>query len=453
MLGAMLLDKEAVSIAVETLDKGDFYRDDHREAFEAMIDLFFSSTPVDIITVTDRLKARGTLDKVGGIEFLSSMAAYVPSISNARNYARIVRDKALLRSLIKVASDMSEQCYGEDLDAADILMKAQRTVFELSSEGRVKGVADFKAVLASTLEYISELHRNRGRLLGVPSGFKGLDEVTSGFQKSDLIYIAARPTVGKTAFALNIAMHAAVAEGIPVAIFNLEMTKEQLAMRMLCCEAMVDSMDIKHGRLTVGDWARISDSVHPLSRAKVFIDDTPGISVAEVRGKCLRLKLEQGIGLVVIDYLQLMQGSRRYEARHQEVSEMSRFLKMTAMELKVPIICLSQLNREPDKRSDKRPVLSDLKESGSIEQDADIVMFLYREDYYDQESDTKNVIEVNVAKNRNGAIGKLNLGWMPQYTKYTDIDIRFAGFDGSSVESELYEYDANGFMVRKELKP
>ncbi len=426
VIGSMLLDKEVIPIVTEVLKGEDFYRDSHKEIFEAILDLFDVGQPVDLITVSEQLRLRESLDKIGGLEYLTNIATSVPTTANARHYAKIVEEKSILRKLIKASNDIVNLSYEASEEVTYILDKAEKGVFDILQKRNTKGFTPIKDVLVETFNQLEELYNNKGHITGIPSGFTDLDHKLTGFQKSDLIIIAARPAMGKTAFALNIAQYAAVHAQIPVAIFNLEMSKEQLVNRMLCSEAMIDSQRMRTGKLEDDDWQKIARSLGPLSEAPIYIDDNAGLSIMEMRAKCRRLKLEKNLGLVVIDYLQLMQGRGKSESRQQEISEISRSLKILAKEINVPIITLSQLSRAAESRSDHRPMLSDLRESGAIEQDADLVMFLYRDEYYNEDSEKKNIAEVIVAKNRHGSTGSIDLAFLGQYTKFGNLE-KFRG--------------------------
>lgn len=421
VIGSMLLDKEVIATATEILKAEDFYREDHKEIFEAILDLFERAEPVDLITISDQLKERGSLDAVGGLEYLANLAAAVPTTANARYYARIVEEKAILRRLIKTANEISATGYEASEDVSSILDKAEKSIFDIAQNRNSRGFTPIKDILVDTFNRLEELYNSKGFITGVPTGFVDLDYKTSGLQNSDLILLAARPGMGKTAFMLNIAQYAAVHKQIPVAIFNLEMSKEQLVNRMLASEVMIDSHKMRTGKLDDDDWQKIARALGPLSEAPIYIDDTPSISVLEIRAKCRRLKLEKNLGLVIIDYLQLMQGRGRSENRQQEISEISRSLKILAKEINVPVITGSQLSRAPEARSDHRPMLSDLRESGAIEQDADIVMFLYRDDYYNPGTEKQNISEVIIAKHRNGSTGTIELRFFGEYTKFANL--------------------------------
>ncbi len=423
VLGSMLIDKEVVPVVMEILKPEDFYRPDHKEIYDVIIELFDRAQPIDLITVSERLKLHGKLDLVGGLEYLTNIATEVPTTANVKHYAKIVEEKALLRKLIKASSDIVDLGYSASEEVTFILDKAEQNIFDILQKRSSQGFVPIKDVLVDTFNKLEELYNNSGNITGIPTGFADLDFKTSGLHNSDLILIAARPAMGKTAFALNLAQNAAVHSNVPVAVFSLEMSREQLVNRMLCSEAMVDSNRMKTGKLEDNDWQKVAKALGPLSEAPIFIDDTPGVSITEIRAKCRRLKLEHNLGLVIIDYLQLMQGSRsKSENRQQEISEISRSLKILAKEINVPVITLSQLSRAPETRTDHRPILSDLRESGAIEQDADIVMFLYRDDYYNPETEKKNIAEVILAKHRNGSTGTVELVWLGQYTKFANLE-------------------------------
>lgn len=421
VLGCMLLDADVIPTVTELIKSEDFYRDDHKEICEAIVDLTEKAGPVDIITVSEQLQLRGTLDNIGGLDYLASITGAVPTTANARHYAKIVEEKALLRRLIKAAADISGMSYEASEEAAFVLDRAEKSIFDILQKRSTQGFTHIKDVLLETFSRLEELYNSKGFITGIPTGFNDLDFKTAGLQNSDLVLIAARPGMGKTAMALNIAQYAAVQRHVPVAIFNLEMSKDQLVNRMLCSEVMVDSHKMRTGKLEDDDWKKIAQALAPLSEAPIYIDDTPGISVMDIRAKCRRLKLEKNLGLVVIDYLQLMQGRGKIENRQQEVSEISRSLKILAKELNVPVVTMSQLSRGPESRTDHRPMLSDLRESGAIEQDADIVMFLYRDDYYNPDTEKKNIAEVIIAKHRNGSTGTVELRWFGEYTKFANL--------------------------------
>ena len=419
VIGSMFTDKDAVMLAVEKLKSDNFYRDDNKAIFEAMINLYSKSEPVDLITVKDELETMGLFDKIGGMEYLALLPAKVPTTANVEKYITIVQEKATLRNLIKTANEIIELGYDGTEDVEDIMNGAEKKIFDLIQNKNKTGFSPIKDVLIESITKIEELYNRKQHITGVATGFSELDYMTTGLHGSELILLAARPAMGKSAFALNIAANAAINSNVPVAIFNLEMSKEQVGNRILCSEAMIDSNKIRTGQLGDDDWVKLANTIGNLSEAPIYIDDTPGISIMEIRAKCRKLKLEKDIGLVVIDYLQLIQGSSsRNSSREQEISEISRSLKIIAKELNIPVIALSQLARATEKRDDKRPMLSDLRESGAIEQDADIVMFLYRDDYYNPESEKRNIAEVIIAKHRGGSTGTVDLAWMGNFTKF-----------------------------------
>ena len=417
VIGSMLTDSDAVTSAIEVLKSEDFYREDNKEIYEAII---------DIITVKAELESMGKFEKVGGLEYLAELPDKVPTTANAMKYIKIVEEKSTLRRLIKTANEIIELGYSPTEEVDDIMEGAEKKIFNIMQEKNQKGYSPLKDVLVESFTKLEELYNRKQHITGVPSGFIELDYRTAGFHGSDLVLIAARPAMGKTAFALNIATYAAVKANIPVAVFSLEMSKEQLVNRILCSEAMVDSNKVRTGKLEEDDWTKLAEAIGPLSEAEMYIDDTPGINIMEIRAKCRKLKLEKNIGLVVIDYLQLIQGTnKRGGSREQEISEISRSLKILAKELNIPVIALSQLSRAAEQRPDHRPMLSDLRESGAIEQDADIVMFLYRDDYYNEDSEKKNIAEVIIAKHRGGSTGTVELLWLGNYTKFVNIEKRF----------------------------
>ena len=422
VIGSMLTDKDAVMMAVEKLHPESFYRDDNKEIFESIVNLYNRSEPIDIVTVKDELTSMGLFDKVGGLEYLVMLPDKVPTTANVEKYINIVEEKATLRALIKTANEIIELGYDQTEDVEDIMESSEKKIFDIIQKNNQKSYTPIKDVLIESFTKLEELYNQKTRITGVPTGFIELDYKTAGLHGSDLVLIAARPAMGKTAFALNIAANAALRANTPVAIFNLEMSKDQLVDRILCMEAMVDSNKVRTGKLEEDDWAKLAGVVGPLSDSNIYIDDTPGISIMEIRTKCRKLKMEKNIGLIVIDYIQLIQGSGKKNAsREQEISEISRSLKILAKELNVPVIALSQLSRAVEQRPDHRPMLSDLRESGAIEQDADIVMFLYRDDYYNKDSEEKDISEVIIAKHRGGSTGTVKLLWMGNYTKFVNL--------------------------------
>lgn len=422
VLGSMLIDKNAIAEAVEVLNGEDFYKDVHKTIFTSIKNLYNKDIPVDMITLVDHLKAVDKLEEVGGITYITEISTSVPSTANLSSYVKIVKDKSTLRRLIRSSTEIIEASYRKQDKVEDIIDLAEKKIFNISEQRSTSDFEAMSAVLERGFLEIEKIFNNRGQLTGVGSGFKALDEKTTGFQKGDMILIAARPSMGKTTFALNIAQNAAIRQGKSVAVFSLEMSKEQLAYKLLCAEANVDMVKLRNGDLDDRDWENIARASGPLAEAKIFIDDTAGISVMEMRSKCRRLKMEHGIDMILIDYLQLMSGSNS-ENRQQEVSEISRNIKAIAKEMQCPVIALSQLSRAPEQRADHRPMLSDLRESGSIEQDADIVMFLYREYYYSKEKEDENLAECIIAKHRNGEVGTVNLAWIGKYSKFGDLDL------------------------------
>ena len=426
IIGSMLTDRDAVISSIEVLKEEDFYREDNRAIYAAILNLYNRSEPIDIITVKAELESMGKFEQVGGLEYLAELPEKVPTTANAEKYIKIVEEKSILRRLIKTANEIIELGYSPTEDVEDIMDGAEKKIFDIMQQKNQKSYTPIKDVLVESFTKLEELYNRKQHITGVPTGFSELDYKTAGLHGSDLILIAARPAMGKTAFALNIATNASVRAKVPVAVFSLEMSKDQLVNRILCSEAMVDSNKVRTGKLEENDWTKLAESIGPLSEAEIYIDDTPGISVTEIRAKCRKLKLEKNIGMVVIDYLQLVQGSnKRNGSREQEISEISRSLKILAKELNVPVIALSQLSRAAEQRPDHRPMLSDLRESGAIEQDADIVMFLYRDDYYNEDSEKKDIAEVIIAKHRGGSTGTVELLWLGSYTKFVNLEKRF----------------------------
>jgi len=421
VIGSMLTDQEAVVSAIESLKAEDFYRSDNATIYEAIMNVYAKGEPIDIITVKEELVSMGKLDSVGGLEYLASLPEKVPTTANVEKYVNIVEEKSILRSLIKTANELISLGYSQQEDVTSIMDDAEKKIFNIMQKKTQNGYDSIKNILVESFENLQELYKNKKHITGVASGFIDLDNKTSGFHKDELILIAARPSMGKTAFALNIATNAAVNSGTPVVVFSLEMSKEQCANRILCSQAMVDSSRVGKGEIDDEEWAKLATAAGELSDSSgIIIDDTPGITVAEIRAKCRKLKIEKDIGLVVIDYLQLITGSGKTNSREQEIAEISRSLKILAKELAIPVIALSQLSRAPEARPDHRPMLQDLRESGSIEQDADVVMFIYRDDYYNQESEKPNIAEIIISKNRSGPLGTTELLWMPQFTKFAN---------------------------------
>ena len=424
VLGAILLDSDCLASVQEKIRAEDFYRTAHRHIFEAMVELAEDQEPVDLITLTSRLRDKQQLEEVGGVGYLTELANAVPTAANVDYYAQIVEEKSILRRLIRTATQIVSEGYsagGESVN--ELLNDAEQRIMEIADQRSSNGFVPIRDVLMEVFERVETLYNQKDIITGIPSGFADLDRMTSGFQRSDLIIVAARPSVGKTAFALNIAQNVGVRAKETVAIFSLEMSAAQLVQRIICAEANVDAGRLRNGHLQNEDWEKLTMAIGTLSEAQIYIDDSPVLTVADIRAKCRRLKREKGLGLVLIDYLQLIQGrGRPGESRQQEVSEISRMLKQMARELNVPVIALSQLSRGVEQRQDKRPMLSDLRESGSIEQDADIVAFLYRDDYYNKDSEKQNIIEIIIAKQRNGPVGTVELVFLKNYNKFVNLD-------------------------------
>ncbi|BBH23411.1 replicative DNA helicase [Paenibacillus baekrokdamisoli] len=423
VLGAILLQSEALITSMERLRNEDFYNSAHQLIFEAMVELGEASQPIDLVTLTAYLQDRHQLEEIGGVSYLARLANSVPTAANVDYYAQIVEEKSMLRRLIRTATNIVSNGYAGENEVGILLSEAEQRIMELSNRRSSTGFVSIRDVLMEVFEKVELLYSNKGGSTGIPSGFIDLDKMTAGFQRNDLIIVAARPSVGKTAFALNIAQNVGVRARETVAIFSLEMSAPQLVQRMICAESNVDAGRLRTGFLEGDDWEKLTMAIGSLSEAQIFIDDTPGITVTDIRAKCRRLKKERGLGMILIDYLQLIQGrGKAGENRQQEVSEISRTLKQIARELEVPVIALSQLSRGVEQRQDKRPMMSDLRESGSIEQDADIVAFLYRDDYYDKESEKKNIIEIIIAKQRNGPVGTVELAFLKQFNKFVSLD-------------------------------
>lgn len=422
VLGCMMQDREALSMAFEVLTAEDFYQPANREIFDAMHTLNTQGMPVDLVTVDDELSRRGTLEGVGGTNYLIELSQFVPSTVNAKAYVQIVDEKSTLRRMIKATGDISQACYAQTEQVSDILGAAEKSIFDIimrRNEGStLKHIAD---VLPDTYLRIEQLAELKGSIDGVPMGFVDLDNLLTGLHGGELIIVGARPSMGKSAFGLNITGYAGMHAGRSVAYFSLEMPNDQLAMRLLCSDARVDMQSVRHGSLRDEDWVSLASTLGPLAASKIYMDDTSGITPSQLRSRCRRLKMERGLDLVVVDYLQLMNADGRVENRQNEVSEISRNLKSIAKELNVPVVALAQLSRAGAQRSDKRPILSDLRDSGAIEQDADVIMFLHREEYYDPNTEDKNIAEVIVAKQRNGPLGTVKLAWLGQYTRFASL--------------------------------
>ncbi|NOZ24738.1 MAG: replicative DNA helicase [Nitrospirae bacterium] len=422
ILGAILLDNEALLKSLEVISADDFYRNSHRLIFNAMVELFEKNEPIDLITLTDHLRTKNQLEVIGGVSYLSSLVNAVPTSANVRYHSKIVKEKALMRSLIRSATEIVTTVYEENLPADDLVDLAEKTIFEISDKRIKAPFSRLKEVIKDSFEMIEHLYDRKEAITGVPSGFRDLDELTTGFQPGDLIIIGGRPSMGKTAFALNLAQHVGVELNEPVAIFSLEMSKKQLALRMLCSEAMVDSNSVRKGFIRKEDWHKLTTAAGKLAEAPIFIDDASNTSVLEMRAKARRLKMEHGLSMVIVDYLQLMRGRGNFERREQEISEISRSLKALAKELDLPVIALSQLNRGVELRQDKRPTLADLRESGAIEQDADVIVFLYRDEVYSKNnSSNKGKAEIIIAKQRNGPTATVYLTYLSQSTRFADF--------------------------------
>lgn len=422
VLGAMMDDKTVIAEAGEELSPEDFYKEAHKIIFSTIMELFMKDIPVDEITLIEHLRSAGKLEAVGGISYIASLTSMLATTMNVDSYIKIVKDKAILRRLIRSANEIIEESYTKQNEVDEVMDRAEKKIFDIS-ENKVK--SDFErvsSVLSRSIEQLEQVFNNKSDVTGIETPFIDLNSKTSGFQKGDMVLIAARPSMGKTTFALNLAQHAALRCGKSVVIFSLEMSKEQLVQKLLCAEANISMVSFRNGDLKDSDWDNIVRSAGPLGASKIFIDDTPGVTVMEMRSKCRRIKLEHGIDMILIDYLQLMSGSGS-ESRQQEVSEISRSIKALAKEMECPVIALSQLSRAPEQRADHRPMLSDLRESGSIEQDADVVMFLYRDEYYNKESDEKNIAECIIAKQRNGPTGTVKMMFLGEYSKFTNADL------------------------------
>lgn len=422
VLGAMILDKEAILDIIEIIKAEDFYREAHKIVFDSIMTLYERSEPVDMVTLGDELNNRESLDDIGGIEYLNDLTTAGIITSNAKYYAKIIEEKSMLRRLINASSEILEKGYSTE-KAEAVLELAEKSIFDISQKKNRDGFSSIKEILIETYEEIEKAYESDEAITGLSTGFRDLDFKTSGLQRSDLILVAARPSMGKTAFSLNLCQNVATQnDGASVAVFSLEMAKAQLVQRMLATQAGVGLGKIRNGDLTPDDWTKLASASAPLSKAQVFIDDTPGITVMEMRAKCRRLKMEQGLDLIMIDYLQLMSGGGKQESRQQEISEISRGLKGLAREMDCPVIALSQLSRAPELRADHRPILSDLRESGAIEQDADIVMFLYRDEYYFNDSEKKGIGEIIIAKQRNGETGTVELAWLGDLVKFVNLE-------------------------------
>lgn len=421
VLGSMLLDQDAISVSCESLDKESFYKDSHKKIFEAILDLYNANKAVDLITLTNELKKNNLLEDIGGVSFLTALANAVPTAANINHYVHIVKEKSILRTLINNATRIVSMCYESEGNISEVVDNAERFIFEVSDRRAHGTYMHLKEIVKDSIETIDRLYQKKAHVTGIPTGFIDFDTKTSGLQPSDLIVIAGRPSMGKSALAIGMAEYAGVIEKMPLAIFSLEMSKEQLVQRMLCSHAKVDAHKVRTGYLATSDWPRLTAAAGKLSEAPIFIDDSPAISVMELRAKARRLKSHHDIQLIILDYMQLMRGSAGIENRQQEISEISRSLKALARELRVPVVAISQLSRAVESRQDHRPQLSDLRESGAIEQDADVVVLILREEYYNPTPENQGVTEVNIAKQRNGPVGTLKLAFIKEYTRFENI--------------------------------
>ena len=421
VVGSMLMDSEAISAAIEVVNADDFYGRQYGLMFDAMLQLYNEGKPVDVLTLQARLRENGAPPEVGSLEFIREVVSAVPTSANVRAYAEIVKEKAVLRNIIRMNEEITNQCYAGTESAQNITEEMEKNTIRLIQSKDGGDYTPIREVVVNVIDRIEAAAKNNGSVTGIPTGFLDLDYKTSGLQPSDLVLIAARPSMGKTAFVLNVLEHVAIKKNIGVAMFSLEMSKEQLVNRLFAQEAKIDAQLLRNGNLQDSDWEKLIESANIIGNSNIIIDDTPGISISELRSKCRRYKLEKNIGIVMIDYLQLMSGGGRAESRQQEISEISRSLKAIARELNVPVVALSQLSRAVEARTDHRPMLSDLRESGAIEQDADVVMFLYRDDYYNPDSSEKNIAEIIIAKQRNGPIGTVKLAWLPNFTKFANL--------------------------------
>lgn len=421
VLGAILLDREAIYKAMKILQPEDFYREGHKIIYETMLLLNESGSPVDLITVSEQLRQQGDLEKVGGVAYIASLAELVPTAANIEYYARIVEEKSLLRTLIHLSTRIAGMGYEEGEEPEKLIAEAERMIMELGSRKVATAFYSIKDVLLDTFDHLTFLYENRGKVTGVPTSYDDLDRICCGLQPSDFIILAGRPSMGKTALGICIGYSAALKHNVPVAVFSLEMSREQLVQRILSAEAKVDQQRLRTGALAEEDWQLLHETKGKLAKAPIYIDDTAAISMRQVRAKAKQLKAEKGLGLIVIDYLQLMQGSRRSENRQQEISEISRSLKGLAKELNIPVLALAQLSRSVEQRPNKRPIMSDLRESGSLEQDADLVMFIYRDEYYNPDSEKKGIAEIIISKHRNGPVGTVELGFLKEFTKFVPL--------------------------------
>jgi len=422
VIGSMIMDREAIILASETLVREDFYHQQYGVLFETMVELFNEEQPVDVITLQNRLREKNVPPELSSLEFVGELVTSVPTSANIKYYANIVKEKATLRKLIKINEEIANKCYLGTESLENIMAETEKKIFSLLQNKSSRDYIPIKKIVIKALERIEQVSKKKGKVTGIATGFIDLDYRMSGLQPSDLILVAARPSMGKTAFVLNIAQYVSFHNDLCTAIFSLEMSKEQLVNRLFSLESRVDAQILRTGNLADSDWEQLIEGAGIIGRSKLIIDDTPGISIPELRSKCRKYKLEHVLKLIIIAYLQLMTGSGRTESKQQEISDISRSLKGLARELNVPVVALSQLSRQVEHRTDHRPMLSDLRESGAIEQDADVVMFIYRDDYYNKDTPDKNIAEIIIAKQRNGPIGTVNLVWLPQYTKFANIE-------------------------------
>ena len=421
VIGSMLMDREAIVVASELISGEDFYNKQYGVVFETMVELNDQGSPVDLVTLQNRLREKDVPPEVSSLEFIGELIRAVPTSANIKYYANIVAEKSTLRKLIRLNEEIANNCYAGKESLEFILEDTEKRIFQLVQKRNTGDFVPIRQVVMNAMDKIESAARNKGAVTGIPTGFIDLDYRTAGMQPSDLVLIAARPSMGKTAFVLNIAQHVAFKQNKTVAIFSLEMSKEQLVNRMFSLESRVDAQHLRTGQLNDQEWEKLIESAGVIGRSNLIIDDTPGISISELRSKCRKFKLEHNLSMIIIDYLQLMTGSGRSDSRQQEISDISRSLKAVARELSVPVLALSQLSRAVEQRPDHRPMLSDLRESGAIEQDADVVMFIYRDDYYNHDTEKKDVAEIIIAKQRNGPIGTIELAWLPMYTKFANL--------------------------------
>ena len=420
VIGSMVMDAEAIVMAADIVTGEDFYNKQFGVVFETMVEIHNSGKPVDIVTLQERLKEKNVPAEVSSLEFLRDLITSVPTSANVKSYAKIVADNSTLRKLIRATEEIENTCYARKESLETILEEAEKSIFKLAQKRNAGDTVPIRQIVRNALNKIEEAAKNKGTVTGIPIGFLDLDRQTAGLQPSDLILVAARPSMGKTAFVLNIAQHVAFRQNMAVAIFSLGMSKEQLVNRMFSLESKVDAQNLRKGQLSEAEWEQLIESAGTIAQSHLLIDDTPSISIAELRSKCRKFKMDHDLKLIIIDYLQLMSGSGKSDSRQQEVSDISRSLKALARELSVPVIALSQLSRDVEKRPDHRPMMSDLRESGAIEQDADVVMFIYRDDYYSKTGEKTDIAEIIVAKQRNGPIGTVELVWLPQYTQFAN---------------------------------